>query len=106
LTKITLTEHYILVKTDDIDFTLLKQAVSLLENTMKIYDTFEVVADVKPCIKRPVTVYALQIQEEFRVNSLEGNYAQGKPGDYLMQGVDGELYICDKAIFEKSYNFI
>jgi len=44
--------------------------------------------------------------EEFRVNTLEGNYKQGKPGDYLMQGIDGELYICDKLIFEKTYDFV
>jgi hypothetical protein len=23
-----------------------------------------------------------------------------------MRGIDGELYICDKAIFEKTYDFI
>ena len=47
-----------------------------------------------------------QINEAFRVESLEGNYKQGKPGDYLMQGVEGELYICDKMIFEKTYDFV
>ena len=59
----------------------------------------------KECIKRPITVQAMKLDCEFQVDSLEGNYAQGKPGDYLMCGVDGELYICDKEIFEKSYDF-
>lgn len=59
-----------------------------------------------PCVKRQITVHAVQIQEEFRVKTLEGDYKQGKPGDYLMRGIDDELYICDQDIFERSYNFI
>jgi hypothetical protein len=57
-------------------------------------------------MKRAIIIQAKQMNEEFRVNTLEGNYKQGKPGDYLMRGIDGELYICDKAIFEKTYDFI
>ena len=74
---------------------------------MKVFDTFED-ADLKMagCMKRPIVVYAVQIFEEFRVKSLEGDYAQGKPGDYLMRGVKGEHYICDKEIFESTYDFI
>jgi len=37
---------------------------------------------------------------------LEGNYKQGKAGDYLMQGIDNELYICDKDIFERTYDWV
>ena len=73
---------------------------------MKIFDTFDQVADMGDCMKRPIVVHAKRIDEEFRVNTLEGNYKQGKAGDYLMKGVDGELYICDKEIFEKTYDFI
>lgn len=28
----------------------------------------------------------------------------GKPGDWLMIGIDGEKYICDDTIFKKTYN--
>ena len=73
---------------------------------MRTFDTFEVVEGFKPCIKRPIIVHAIQIDRPFRVNTLEGNYKQGKEGDYLMQGVDNELYICEKEIFEKSYDFV
>lgn len=73
---------------------------------MRTFSTYGVVAGMKPCTKRPIPVQAVQINEPFRVNSLEGDYAQGKPGDYLMKGIDGEMYICDKDIFEKSYDFI
>jgi|694.fasta_scaffold51868_6 hypothetical protein len=73
---------------------------------MKIFDTYEDVGGMSDCMKRPIVVQARQIHEEFRVNTLEGNYKQGKAGDYLMRGVDAELYICDQAIFEKTYDFV
>ena len=73
---------------------------------MKTYETFENVEGMKECLKRPIIVHAKQINEDFRVDTLEGNYKQGKAGDYLMKGIDGELYICDKDIFEKTYDFI
>lgn len=73
---------------------------------MKTYETFEQVEGLNPCVKRPIVVHAMPIHHDFRVNTLEGNYKQGKAGDYLMRGIDGELYICDKAIFEKSYDFV
>ena len=40
---------------------------------MKTFDTFEEVEGLKPCKKRPVVVKAIQINEPFRVNSLEGD---------------------------------
>lgn len=72
---------------------------------IKTFDTYEEVQGMKPCVKRPIIVHAKKFDFEFRVNTLEGNYKQGKPGDYLMRGIDGELYICDGPIFEKSYDF-
>jgi len=73
---------------------------------MKTFDTFEQVEGMGACMKRPIVVHAKIINEEFRVNTLEGDYKQGKAGDYLMRGVDGELYICDGPIFDKTYDFV
>jgi hypothetical protein len=65
------------------------------------------VADtMQPCMKKALPIKATQIEHEFRVQTLEGDYKQGKPGDYLMCGIEGELYICDKAIFERSYDWL
>jgi len=58
------------------------------------------------CMKKPITIQAVQMTEEFRVQTIEGDYKQGKAGDYLMSGIDGELYICDKSIFERSYDWV
>lgn len=76
------------------------------EKSMKTFDTYEEVVGMNNCMKRPIVVQATQVDEPFRVNTLEGNYKQGKSGDYLMRGIDGELYICDKEIFEKTYNWV
>ena len=62
--------------------------------------------DMKKCMKKPIPIKATQMYGEFRVKTMEGDYKLGKPGDYLMVGVVGELYICDKDVFEKSYDFI
>jgi hypothetical protein len=60
---------------------------------------------MKPCRKRPVIVQAVQIHEPFFVDTMEGRMS-GKPGDYLMMGVEGELYVCAQSVFEKTYDFI
>lgn len=73
---------------------------------MKTFGTYSAVKGFRPCMKRPITIHAKQINVPFRVDSLEGNYKQGKVGDYLMQGVNGELYICDKDIFERTYDWV
>lgn len=63
-------------------------------------------ADLKPCRKRPITIKATKMYGEFRVKTLEGDYKQGKTGDYLMCGIDNEIYICDGDIFERSYDLV
>ena len=65
--------------------------------------TYEKVFDMKFCRKKPIVIQSKQMNESFRVKSLEGDYAEGKPHDYLMKGIDGELYICDREIYEKTY---
>ena len=59
----------------------------------------------KKAVKKPIPIKCIQIQEPFKVETLEGEM-QGKKGDWLMVGVNGEIYPCDNAIFEKTYNLI
>jgi hypothetical protein len=72
---------------------------------MKTYATYEDVDGFLWVKKLPVAVEAKQINEAFRVCTLEG-IMKGKAGDYLMRGVNGELYLNDKDIFEKTYTLI
>lgn len=39
---------------------------------------------------------------ECKVITKEGTMT-GKPGDYIIKGVQGELYICDAKIFRETY---
>ena len=52
--------------------------------------------------KKPLIVQAEQMDKEFYVYTLEG-IMKGKAGDYLIIGIKGEKYPCDKVIFEASY---
>lgn len=73
---------------------------------MKTFKTYEDVSKMKNCRKKPIVIQALKMEEDFRFDSLEGDYKQGEKGDYLVRGVQGELYICDKEIFEKTYDWV
>ena len=57
--------------------------------------------------KKPLIIHAVQLNfpKGFKVDTLEGTM-NGKPGDYLMFGIDGEKYICDKDIFERTYDIV
>lgn len=66
----------------------------------------ELKRDLNKCMKKPIPVHAVQMDIEFRVKTMEGDYKLGKPGDYLMCGVMGEIYICDKEVWEKSYDWV
>jgi hypothetical protein len=59
----------------------------------------------KEAIKKPIVIKCIQINEPFEVETLEGKM-MGKKGDWLMVGVNNEMYPCDKNIFKKSYNLI
>jgi hypothetical protein len=49
-------------------------------------------------IKRPIPVTALQLNEQFEVVTTEG-IMNANAGDWLIQGVVGEVYICPDEVF-------
>lgn len=61
--------------------------------------------EFKFCRKKPVVVSCAQVNEPFQVQAIEG-LLTGKAGDYVMRGVEGELYICAQAIFERTYDMV
>ena len=67
-------------------------------------NNFEPILKVR---KKPIIIHAIQINfpEGFQVTTKEG-VMQGKPGDYLIFGIKGEKYPCDKEIFEESYDIV
>lgn len=52
--------------------------------------------------KKPVVVKAIRLLEEVRVKTREGELT-GYAGDWLIEGVVGEIYPCAKSIFEQTY---
>ena len=70
----------------------------------------ETVAGLMPChvgimaklYRKKTLTRAVLMPESFSVQTLEGTM-EGKAGDYLMIGVNGEMYPCDAEIFAKTY---
>jgi hypothetical protein len=56
-------------------------------------------------VKKPIPIRCIQIDAPFVVKTMEGEL-NGKKGDWLMIGIQGEVYPCDQKIFEKSYEII
>lgn len=52
--------------------------------------------------RRPGKIKAIEMKEPFLVDTLEGTM-HGKPGDFLIEGISGELYICKADIFYDLY---
>ena len=59
----------------------------------------------RKAVKKPIPIRCLQIDEPFVVETKEGTL-RGKAGDYLMVGVQGELYPCEREIFEQTYEWV
>lgn len=59
--------------------------------------------DFVKAIKRPIAIRCIQIDEPFMVETMEGEL-KGKKGDWLMVGINGEMYPCDDEIFKKTYD--
>ena len=56
--------------------------------------------------KKPIIIHATQINwDDFTVHSLEGDH-NGKKGDWLMVGVNNEIYVCADDIFKKTYDVL
>jgi len=57
----------------------------------------------KEAFKKPLRVRCVQINEPFSIETLEGTL-KGKAGDWLMVGIEGEMWAIDNDIFKKTYD--
>ena len=57
----------------------------------------------KKYVKKPVTIEAYQTDEEVEIKTLEGTMTANK-GDYIIKGIQGELYPCKPDIFKQTYD--
>lgn len=65
-------------------------------------DMIESMTDLQICLNKPVKRQFKVIETEFSCQTLEG-ITIGKAGDCLVVGVDGEVYPCDRKIFDATY---
>jgi hypothetical protein len=72
---------------------------------MKTFDIYDTPEGLRPVKKKPVVVHAMQVNEPFTINTLEGQFKLAA-GAYLIKGVRGELYGCEQSIFEETYDFL
>jgi len=63
----------------------------------------DVAEETTTAIKKPVQIECVQINEDFEVHTMEG-VMKAKAGDWLIIGVEGEMYACDERIFHKTYS--
>ena len=59
--------------------------------------------DWKKYRKKPVVIRAVKMDTPFDVKMLDGTTHYGSEGDYLIEGVQKELYACKPDIFEATY---
>lgn len=52
--------------------------------------------------KKPIVVEAYQVCSEQKIYTLEGTMT-ASPGDWIVKGVNGEVYPVKPDIFEKTY---
>jgi len=58
--------------------------------------------NIKTYRKRPILVKAVQLAEEVWIETREGRL-RGYPGDFIIQGIEGEIYPCNEGIFYQTY---
>ena len=56
-------------------------------------------------VKREIPIEACEIGHPFYVMTMEG-LMHAKAGDYLVRGIHGEYYACDREIFYKTYSAV
>jgi len=70
----------------------------------RLVDDISLIDGAVKAVKRSIPITALQIDQIFEVVTTEG-IMRGKPGDWLLQGVVGEIYICPDDVFRRSYDY-
>ncbi|WP_346893545.1 hypothetical protein [Clostridium sp. UBA871] len=58
---------------------------------------------VKRFIKKQIIIEAYQTDKEIIIHTLEGDM-KAEVGDWIIKGVNGELYPCKPDIFKKTYD--
>ncbi len=58
--------------------------------------------DQRTFIKLPIKIKAVELKRRVRIKTREGELF-GEKGDFLIEGIKGEVYPCGREIFHKTY---
>ena len=74
----------------------------MIEVTQDVIAQARIIEGEKKYKKLPIEIEAYQMDDHFVVNTLEGQM-MGNKHDYVVIGIRGEMYPCNKEIFEQTY---
>ncbi len=57
----------------------------------------------KKYVKKPIVIKAIMLRERVKIKTREGVLI-GEVGDFLIEGIEGEIYPCGNKIFFKTYD--
>ncbi len=70
---------------------------------MEITKLNQLQGEIKEYKKKPIVIKAVQLQEkEISIKTREG-VLKGYKGDFIIKGIQGEIYPCGEKIFYKTY---
>ena len=67
-------------------------------------DVRHIAAEELNAVKKPIMLQVFRIDIPFEVETIEGEMKSMPEGGYLIIGVRGEGYACNKEIFRETYN--
>lgn len=63
--------------------------------------------EFRQCRKKPIVVHFREVQGEKEIiETLEGDLIALQEEDFIIRGVEGEIYPCKKDIFYKTYEVL
>ena len=70
-----------------------------------VVDFDDIGGEIFFCIKKPIKVKAKELKEDIKIIAL-GGVMEGHVGDFLIEGIKGEIYTVRKDIFEEIYTIV
>ena len=62
-------------------------------------------AEAKAYRKKPIAIKAVELKKDTQIETLEGTMT-GHAGDFLIRGIKGEVYPCNREIFLETYEAV
>lgn len=71
----------------------------------ELYNLEQLNLPILQCMKKPIVIRAIELKSDIKIHTREG-VLMGYEGDFVLEGIEGEIYPCDRNIFLKTYNIV